>query len=155
MAKLDQKKVALRERTFNMIKGKIEAGSYETPKRARRAIEAASIGFTQRAQLVRIWMGKYGRNGTKVQDGQPMNDAANGHTRTTKRRTGPKTRARGYGGDVNGSGEPRSVTLVRLLHHNETGEYFTRFIAKCMDEGRTLPEVHDEIQALKEVLVSR
>jgi hypothetical protein len=51
-------------------------------------------------------------------------------------------------GSANGNGENRVVTLFKLVSHRDMGPLLMRLSAKSIDEGKTLPELHEEISEL-------
>jgi len=118
------------------IKERISNGHYDSAVNARRAIGQIKMPKKAKKELWALVDAKM-PTGTKV-------------ARVARRK---KVRRRGAGGRVmNGAGDSRTVTLFKLSRHPDAFALMTHLIAKAVDENATLPELHEDVQSIANLL---
>lgn len=124
-----------RKKDFDYYKKKIETGQYISAGVFKRSMGRASIPATQKKELIEL-----------IEKSVADDD-------TSKKEAKKKKRTVRSGTDTNGAGESRIATLVKLMINGSRKDVL-RLVAKSVDEGKTLPELHEELKEISKVLPS-
>lgn len=112
----------------NAMIEKVQSGKYSSVTNANRALGQIKLSNQDRARVRQAIAEKFG--GKKATNGKKHKNGA----------------------DPNGAGESRLTTLIKIMQSQSRANVI-RLVAKSIDEGKTLPELHDELTELNAIII--